>query len=635
MITISFYSYKGGVGRSLALTNLGVYLAQFGATVVMVDFDLEAPGLHYKIRPGAPLGIDNRGLAGLLATASSGVPPAELDYNLVLDVSKHVETPEIIEEDLEQPRGRLLLVPAGDSVQPQYWNDLAHIDWTDLFSSSPRPGVAVMARLRQHLIDDYKPDFLLVDSRTGITPSGGVATTLLPDVVVMQLLNTDEHLDGSRMVISAIVQSGSSDRPSPTVLPVLSRYTPPSFTVQTSDTELRRRIGIPGNAGSDFELGEEKIPLHEIWTALVRDLDDDTASRVLEPLVLHADLALQQHEHLSFGPYSTEIAASTDDALLDDYLSLFANLVPREVVSRFLSGVRSRVRGIILDRPDDAVRTLENLAALVGDEAVFVDLVKVYVLRRDVRSMLLAAERLHKIHRRIIVHPAISIALREQLVRGSRVPGEPQDLRAAFLEDYWRIAAPQDIEWGAHVVRALAAKGLVKHATELAEELFAQTGDPFVLTQLVNVLAGGNTNSERLAAALAVRYFDLGASSPNFLSAAALACRYQPNRELAEKIVESPAFPTVPQLLAVDVLVAAGRNEDAGVLLVELLARAEPGDPTTERSAGIWTSLVARNKELRTELQQRNPQMVEFLDSIRNDVLRTSGARQRHGTSLR
>ena len=44
MITISFYSYKGGVGRSLALTNLAVYLAQFGVKVVMADFDLEAPG---------------------------------------------------------------------------------------------------------------------------------------------------------------------------------------------------------------------------------------------------------------------------------------------------------------------------------------------------------------------------------------------------------------------------------------------------------------------------------------------------------------------------------------------------------------------------------------------------------------
>ena len=62
MTTITFYSYKGGVGRSLALTNLAIYLAQFGATVAMIDLDIEAPGLHYKLRPGQePIAIKNRG----------------------------------------------------------------------------------------------------------------------------------------------------------------------------------------------------------------------------------------------------------------------------------------------------------------------------------------------------------------------------------------------------------------------------------------------------------------------------------------------------------------------------------------------------------------------------------------------
>jgi cellulose biosynthesis protein BcsQ len=42
---VTFYSFKGGVGRTLALANVGVVLAQNGHRVLVVDFDLEAPGL--------------------------------------------------------------------------------------------------------------------------------------------------------------------------------------------------------------------------------------------------------------------------------------------------------------------------------------------------------------------------------------------------------------------------------------------------------------------------------------------------------------------------------------------------------------------------------------------------------------
>src|SRR5438105_10368904 len=42
---VTFYSYKGGVGRTLSLVNSAALLAQQGRRVLLVDFDLEAPGL--------------------------------------------------------------------------------------------------------------------------------------------------------------------------------------------------------------------------------------------------------------------------------------------------------------------------------------------------------------------------------------------------------------------------------------------------------------------------------------------------------------------------------------------------------------------------------------------------------------
>ena len=36
----TFYSYKGGVGRSMALANIAVLLRRLGYNVLMVDWDL-------------------------------------------------------------------------------------------------------------------------------------------------------------------------------------------------------------------------------------------------------------------------------------------------------------------------------------------------------------------------------------------------------------------------------------------------------------------------------------------------------------------------------------------------------------------------------------------------------------------
>ena len=46
--TITFYSYKGGNGRTMALSNVATLLAQQNPKdkILMIDWDLEAPGLH-------------------------------------------------------------------------------------------------------------------------------------------------------------------------------------------------------------------------------------------------------------------------------------------------------------------------------------------------------------------------------------------------------------------------------------------------------------------------------------------------------------------------------------------------------------------------------------------------------------
>ncbi len=48
---VTFYSYKGGTGRTMALANVAWILASNGLKVLVVDWDLDSPGLHRYFHP--------------------------------------------------------------------------------------------------------------------------------------------------------------------------------------------------------------------------------------------------------------------------------------------------------------------------------------------------------------------------------------------------------------------------------------------------------------------------------------------------------------------------------------------------------------------------------------------------------
>src|SRR5262245_23219239 len=59
MYVITFYSFRGGVGRTMSLVNIAAHLAQAGRRVLIVDFDLEAPGIRTYQSMGNPVGESN------------------------------------------------------------------------------------------------------------------------------------------------------------------------------------------------------------------------------------------------------------------------------------------------------------------------------------------------------------------------------------------------------------------------------------------------------------------------------------------------------------------------------------------------------------------------------------------------
>ncbi|MDI6448847.1 ParA family protein [Anaerobaca lacustris] len=187
MYTVTFYSFKGGVGRTLALANVGVELARTGRRVLLVDFDLEAPGLDTfgMLRPSEKQ-------PGIVEYTSnfleSGVAP---------DVRNYVyEAHGVGRED-----GRLWVMPSGMSDH-QYGHRLSRIDWATLYRE--RKGFLMMEDLKIQWEASFRPDYVLIDSRTGHTDIGGICTRQLPDSVVLFFFPNEQNLTGLKPIVAAI-----------------------------------------------------------------------------------------------------------------------------------------------------------------------------------------------------------------------------------------------------------------------------------------------------------------------------------------------------------------------------------------------------------------------------------------------
>lgn len=80
--------------------------------------------------------------------------------------------------------------------------------------------------LQARIAEELKPDYLLIDVRTGVTELGGLATTVLADTVVCLFVANQESLDGTLTVIEALKGAPRlANRKPIRVVPVLSRTT--------------------------------------------------------------------------------------------------------------------------------------------------------------------------------------------------------------------------------------------------------------------------------------------------------------------------------------------------------------------------------------------------------------------------
>lgn len=170
----TFYSFKGGVGRSLLLANVGVSLARGSRKVLLWDLDVEAPGLHF--------------ISGLRAEK----PPARGFLEWLVDwqqAGSPLPEGALLESFLALPYAvpdipGLFVLPAfGD--RGNFARLYQEVDWPHFTVRQPEVGLQLFQRLLEELSAQAGHEHVLLDSRTGITDLGGLLTAVLPHATVL------------------------------------------------------------------------------------------------------------------------------------------------------------------------------------------------------------------------------------------------------------------------------------------------------------------------------------------------------------------------------------------------------------------------------------------------------------------
>lgn len=243
MKTITFYSYKGGTGRSLLLANYARYLSSCEKKVFIVDCDLEAPGLHHKF---GQYGLYNK-FSEWVQNQESSTKFGLCDYILIYlqDESVPVSLNNFCYElnFPETKNGSCLFIPAGNAPTESYAAKVLDIDWKKLFTSGESIGIPFFKKLQEKIYRQYQPDFLLIDSRTGISDIGGVVSNFLPDIFVGLFLNNDENIEGTKEILKSFRKAKNKDisaKPDK-IICVLSRMPNDDFSIIDS---IKERIGV-------------------------------------------------------------------------------------------------------------------------------------------------------------------------------------------------------------------------------------------------------------------------------------------------------------------------------------------------------------------------------------------------------
>ena len=205
---VTFYSYKGGTGRTMALANTAWILAANGYRVLAVDWDLEAPGLHRFFHPfldpstlGATTGVIDL-ITEYAWAATNPVQRADDWHRDYARIQPHAVSlnPEAL--GWEFPQGGTLDFVSAGRQNREYSATVSTFDWDNFYDRLG--GGHFFDALRDDMKTHY--DYVLIDSRTGLSDIADICTVHLPDVLVDCFTLSDQSIDGAAAVARQIAE---------------------------------------------------------------------------------------------------------------------------------------------------------------------------------------------------------------------------------------------------------------------------------------------------------------------------------------------------------------------------------------------------------------------------------------------
>ena len=185
-----FYGFKGGVERTTALTLAAYHLANQGKRVLLIDLDLESPGLSSLVLPP-----DQRADFGLVDWfVEDAVGQGESVVEKMVSASPLGQ--------VTQGAIRVASAMGSNTVQKDYLCKLARVYADINRSGTVERFAARVGRLVAALEKQEKPDVVLIDSCAGLHDLAAISIVGLANVAYMFGTGSVQHWAGLRLLFS-------------------------------------------------------------------------------------------------------------------------------------------------------------------------------------------------------------------------------------------------------------------------------------------------------------------------------------------------------------------------------------------------------------------------------------------------
>lgn len=199
-LIVTFYSYKGGTGRSLCLANVAARLAhKHDKKVIAIDFDLDAPGLHEYFQISKNTARQKHGLLDYLNDYLDNYATGEDEPNPPLD--KYLTKPgKALADQIEW--GDVKVMTAGKQ-RKDFRRRVGDLDWYAIYDHFN--GEEALAEFRRQLKE--AADLILIDARSGVTDMSSIPLLALADRLFVLFGANRQDMDGTRAILKVVADS--------------------------------------------------------------------------------------------------------------------------------------------------------------------------------------------------------------------------------------------------------------------------------------------------------------------------------------------------------------------------------------------------------------------------------------------